>query len=324
VYKVCIVGGGQIGSRHLQGLASVNVPIEIFVVDPSPDSLEVARQRFQEVKGQGFVRDVHYIQDITLLPVSLDLCIVATSSHVRFGIMDYLTSSHKVHNYILEKVVFQSSKQFDEMLTRIAAQGSYAWVNCARRMYPGYHELKKLFEGEKTLKIKIAGGDWSLGCNAIHYLDLFAYLSGESHLTIDASCLEPRIYRSKREGYAEFSGTISGTVRGRNEIVLTSQVGSVEATEIVFRSENITAIVDEAGRTVELSSNGQGRAQTLPFESLFQSQLTHIFVQDILKSGTCSLSTLEESAAIHKPLIEALLRHMNQYDDKLHDHCPIT
>ena len=48
MHQIAIIGAGQLGSRHLQGLAKLQLPCQVHVVDPSPKSLEVARQRFAE------------------------------------------------------------------------------------------------------------------------------------------------------------------------------------------------------------------------------------------------------------------------------------
>lgn len=325
MYKICIVGGGQIGSRHLQGLAPVNLPVEIFVVDPSQKSLDTAQQRLHAVASREFVEKVHYLKSLEGLPDVLDLCIVATNSHVRYGVMNFLLRSRDIKNYVLEKVVFQSSEQFEEMLPRIEFAGARAWVNCPRRMYPGYHDLKQRLAMEKRLHIEVAGGDWGLGCNAIHYLDLLAYLSDSADYTIDSSQLEPRIYPSKRDGYVEFSGTLTAQLHNGNKIFLISKVGSDSINRLVFKSEKITVVVDEVGRKIEWSSSEQsGDADIVPFESRFQSQLTYQFAQDILRTETCSLPTLEESSRIHKPLLDAFLQHLNRYSDEFFDHCPIT
>ena len=42
---VLIAGAGQLGSRHLQGLAAAEASLRIFVHDPSNDSLARAEAR---------------------------------------------------------------------------------------------------------------------------------------------------------------------------------------------------------------------------------------------------------------------------------------
>ena len=50
VPTVLLVGAGQLGSRYLQGLASVRSPFKIFVVDPAPKSLDQSRERVNIVE----------------------------------------------------------------------------------------------------------------------------------------------------------------------------------------------------------------------------------------------------------------------------------
>ena len=66
-YSIAVIGAGEVGSRHLQALALLKRPVKIFVVDPSNESLRIAKERFQQVcsiellwfirnpKKQGFV-----------------------------------------------------------------------------------------------------------------------------------------------------------------------------------------------------------------------------------------------------------------------------
>ena len=48
-YRVLIVGCGEIGSRHLQAVASLPQVSEIEVVDPRPEALELGRERPQTI-----------------------------------------------------------------------------------------------------------------------------------------------------------------------------------------------------------------------------------------------------------------------------------
>ena len=44
-----IIGAGQLGSRHLQGLVKYLGQLEIYVLDPSIDSLIIAQEREREI-----------------------------------------------------------------------------------------------------------------------------------------------------------------------------------------------------------------------------------------------------------------------------------
>ena len=60
-----IIGAGQLGSRHLQGLLKSEIEQVIYVLDPSENSLTVSKQRAQEVE---FMHIVKYIKDWNNIP----------------------------------------------------------------------------------------------------------------------------------------------------------------------------------------------------------------------------------------------------------------
>lgn len=44
MYKIAVIGAGQLGSRHLQGLKLSKLKSDIWVVDNNPNSLQIAQQ----------------------------------------------------------------------------------------------------------------------------------------------------------------------------------------------------------------------------------------------------------------------------------------
>ncbi|MCV3262394.1 Gfo/Idh/MocA family oxidoreductase [Vibrio harveyi] len=61
--NLLIIGAGQLGSRHLQALAQLDDKFSIYVLDPFEQSLEVAKQRYQEV-AQETSPEVTYVTDM--------------------------------------------------------------------------------------------------------------------------------------------------------------------------------------------------------------------------------------------------------------------
>ena len=41
MFKILLVGAGQIGSRYLEGLAKLNINFEVIVIEPNLDSLNI-------------------------------------------------------------------------------------------------------------------------------------------------------------------------------------------------------------------------------------------------------------------------------------------
>lgn len=53
MYKVAIIGAGQLGSRHLQGLKGAASSLAITVLDSSKESLQVSKERYEAIPAVG-------------------------------------------------------------------------------------------------------------------------------------------------------------------------------------------------------------------------------------------------------------------------------
>src|SRR6185295_6672376 len=100
--NIILVGAGQIGSRHLQALTLLKTNAQIDVVDPSRESLDTTRQRFEEAQKNSKARhEVRYSTEISSqLKKSYDFGIIATSSAVRRNSVDQLLKVSTVKNLI--------------------------------------------------------------------------------------------------------------------------------------------------------------------------------------------------------------------------------
>lgn len=138
--RVAIIGAGQLGSRHLQGLLKSKSEQVIYVLDPSESSLKISRNRAQEIKNN---HNLLFITDWNKLPNYLDLVIVSTGANVRSKVVSKLLTDFKVKNLILEKVLFQDLKSYSEINNLINKTKTPTWVNHPRRMFNHYQEIKK-------------------------------------------------------------------------------------------------------------------------------------------------------------------------------------
>ena len=109
-YNVALIGAGQLGSRHLQGLAKTKCPLNIVVIDPSIENLKIAEDRWGEIQND-VKHQIRFNQDLSQLDRSdLFATIVATGANVRRKVVEELfkCAAH-VRFLILEKVLFQKN-----------------------------------------------------------------------------------------------------------------------------------------------------------------------------------------------------------------------
>lgn len=317
MYKVAIIGAGQLGSRHLQGLKSASLPLSITVMDSSEDSLRVAKERYEAVPIIG-EKDIVFVQRMEDLPLKLDLVIIATGSKPRASIIKGLLNHSEVRYMILEKVLFPQLSDYDEIGQLLESKGVRAWVNCPRRMFGSFSIIKNKLDYSKPIQMEFAGKDWGLCCNTMHFIDVFMYLTQEDNFVIDASKVEKQIFDSKRPGYIEMKGTLHIRTTKGNNLYLTSidSYGQQSRSEIknglnLFSLDEVNGFLAIGGKEVKV-------------DTPYQSQTTGILADGILRTGFCPLSTYEKSAKYHKVFIECMLQKYNEITGEEHKVLPIT
>ena len=324
MYKIAVIGAGQLGGRHLQGLARLSLPCEIEVVDPSPTSLDTARQRLAEMPSNAAITSVNYHSSIETLPPTLDYAVIATTADVRLSVLQTLLVGRKVRSVLLEKVLFQYQGDYALAETLLAVHKVQAWVNCTRRAFPIYKLVRDFF-GEDPLKyFQVMGGGWGLGCNSIHFFDLLGMLTGNVPTEISTKDLDNVLVPSKRKNFMEFTGSLSGRF-GDTYFEITSFAESSARLLLTLRSETRTCVIDEtAGHAFFFDVKQQTPWELRNFEIPFLSQLSTAIATQILTEGSVTIPTLKQSMAYHLPLLAALGAHAAKTEGTPVDFCPVT
>ena len=86
-YKVLIVGCGELGSRHLQAVASLPIIKEIEVVDVRPEALKFGQDRLSQIPDVNRSIDFRWLSSLKEAKKIGDLCIVATKADGRYQIL---------------------------------------------------------------------------------------------------------------------------------------------------------------------------------------------------------------------------------------------
>lgn len=321
--NIALIGCGQLGSRHLQALAFVKQKVKIQVVDSSSDSLKIAESRFKEV-SQNFEGEISFHNDICDLEKKLDVVIVATNSKVRRTVIEQLVANSTVEFLILEKVLFVKEEDYKIVENILIKNNIKAWVNCARRMMDFYQNLQKELSG--PIHFMATGNDWGLGCNGIHLLDLFAYLIKEQNIILSNHLIDKTIIESKRQGYIEFTGTITGYTN-KHSFHITSFSNDSSPIHIIINTPIVRYIIQEGGTSkVWISKLENGWIwEEQSFIMPFQSQLTNRVVDTILEGGTCDLTTYKESSVLHLLFLKNLISFLQTINsDKTINECLIT
>jgi hypothetical protein len=319
-----IIGAGQLGSRHLQGLVKIETSQKIYVVDPSLDSLEVAKSRANEIVHS---TEIIYLNSWESLPTNFDLVIVATGASVRSQIVKDLLSKYTVRNLILEKILFQDLKSYSDIKKLLQDTKTHTWVNHPRRLAPYYIDIKNIIAqtGEKVV-FNVIGSNWGLACNALHFIDLCSFLTGSTVSRLDLDWLENEIIESKRANNIEFNGTVKGMMENNSIFTISSLGGSINDITVIISTNTNRWIVQE-GRSqslIHMSANDGFKPHIINFTIEFQSSLTTKIAESIFNNKAVVIPDYDQACASHIPFIEAALHKYTQITNIETNICPIT
>ena len=325
---ILIAGAGQLGSRYLQGLANCQNTLDIYVQDISKQSLQIAKQRWEEVcqttlAVNGMFTDPAYQNQITFvssfdqLPKQIDFAIVATNADVRTQVVKQIAAQCDVQFWILEKILAQSVTALDDLFT-LTQNSTGAWVNIPRRMMTWHQQIREKLQSDIPLNITGSGSLWGMACNAIHYLDLVSWWSDEKLKGIDASKLDSKWIESKRKGFFEVTGKITAVYSGGTRLVLeSSREGS--SFKINVERHNSVWEIDES-KGIAVGSDGV----VINGKNEMQSTMTSKLVDDILAGKNCDLPKLSDSVELHRIFLCSLIEHWNRVHDSNIKTLPIT
>lgn len=308
VHHIAIIGAGQLGRRHLQGLVRSTRAMSVHVVDPSEASRE-AVENFIGSSEAGTLPPIHVHASLEALPPELDLVIVATSANERLDVVEGLVRVSKIRHLVLEKFLFTDSNHYVRAQQLIATHDIIAWVNTPRRHFDFYRLLREQTKNDKLLQFTVDGGDWGLCCNSVHFVDLAQFLTGETNARVVAARFDDGVLASKRGSYIELTGEIEGEV-GSARFVLRSIRGSTKPITVTLHYERQTVFVAEGSGT--LWRVGEGAVDAIPLRMPYQSEMTGAIADQLLGTGTCDLTPYAESVTAHLPLLHAFAQGAGQ------------
>lgn len=320
--NIVIIGAGQLGSRHLQAMKGVKESLNIEVIDQEARALTIARQRYDDIPGVSNSR-IHYTQSFDTMPDSVDVAIISTSSANRKEAIVQLLEKTDVKYLVLEKILFQDEKDLYEVQQFIDLKKVETWVNCPMRMMPFYKLLKSEFNNQITYQI--SGSNFGLVTNLIHYLDFIGYLVGCNDFSLDTKRIDKELVPSKRDGYMELNGTISASFIDGSVLEVTClKRGDLPFFSQIFNQHKRVLINEFQQKAFWTSYQDRGKLCEVEAKIPYQSELTTILVEQLLRSGCCDLPTYQESMKTHIIMMKSLTDFINEFTEYKGKSFPFT
>ncbi len=309
--NIAVVGCGNIGYRHLQSVAALPGVQRLGVVEKNESR---AREVASAALRPSTAASLEFFTDIASLAAagSWDVVINAVTADEQVKVAQTVLDQIRPSLLLLEKPVAQSVADLDRLVQLAKGAGARVHVNCVRSAWEGYRSLRETIQNRKSpVRVDIVGTDWGYGCNAVHFVDLFRFLTGARTLSVLSSQISVEPIPNKRgEKYEDFSGTVTYKNERDDVLVLVCAVGlrptaALRASEVTVSvrsqpSDQPIAVCAEPGPIF-------GEAGTVvPLGSLFLSQSTGKFLKDLVDSTPPGLPTLDEAAISHRAVFDAL------------------
>ena len=331
VHRATLIGVGNLGSRHLQGLAKSRNILAIECFEPNKSNIDQALERFKEI-GVNPNITLKFVDNMESLSDNIDIAIIATNSDIRATVVKELLNNKNVKNLILEKVLFQDIPSYTEIEDLVLEKGVNVWVNHPRRIFDIHKPFLSEIRKSKKLAFQVSGINWGLGSNGLHFLDLLVWLTHteDKEIEIEWNKMGRSVSQSKRPKFKEVFGTVSGVIDNNISFSVTSLApidNEMQPPTITIVSESIKLFVDEYNGVVNYAYGNDGwKWHTLDgsFPLLFQSQMTATVVDQILEDGSCILPTYKSAKSLHVPFIQAIKKGIEEIEGKELLNCPIS
>jgi predicted dehydrogenase len=320
---VSLIGCGGVGSRHLQALLKLRRPLRIQVAEPRSHAADIGRARAEEIGVPADVR-LEWYESLEQLS-SANVTIVATLAGGRVRLISRLLERGD-RRFLIEKVACQSSEEFSQLLGALEASNAKGWVNCPRRYYTFYERLRQDLRADAPVVMKVSAGDRGLGCNAIHYLDIFHYLTGRLPASLSGAFLSPEVKANRRGAdLVEFSGSLSGRTSADDCIDITFAPAAFNGALVTISSPCVDAFADEARYFAAQSSRSDGGSwREGEYGHQNVSDVTTMIIRDILETDDCRLATAAQSSLMHSLLFDVFNDHLERVTGTRPSLCPIT
>ena len=303
-YKILLVGLGNIGIRHLEGILAVKKKLVIYIFDRNEIKyLDIANY----LKNKKTKHTIIYVKNILDLK-TIDLLILATDSLNRLNILEKIIKCTKIKSILLEKVVFLDSTSFNKAIKLIKLHKIKAWVNCIRREVSFYNKLKNNLKKSK-FKIHYTGYKWGLASNLIHFIDLFFYFSISKNISYFTK-FNSKKYITKRSNYHDIHGLIKIKDSYKNELILEDDIKYKKNLLKIEINNKKYIIKNNLVYLKNLKLNRLNKNNDLDDEKV--SVITTRFINKILKKKKINLANLEESYSYHKILFTIVKRYLKK------------
>ena len=293
IVKILLVGCGNIGYRHLEGLLNTDLSLNITVIEISQLTI---KEQIKKIKQKKFKnKKINFSNNFSIRRLKFDLVICATTAYKRFDLIKKLVNRFNFSKILIEKLAFQNVNDFENALQLFKKNEIQCWVNCPRREFKLFKKIKRQNKNINRLSIDVSGDKWNMASNSIHIFDLF-YFFVNTPVNFTQKKINLKKIPSKHHNFFELTGKFK--IYNKKYSISMSDQRKKRGFTIKIKTPKTKYYIDENKKFVKVSANNKifFKKITIPL----QSQTTKSFIKRIAYNKKILLPTLLEAYLPHK------------------------
>tara|TARA_B100001287_G_scaffold273260_1_gene276375 strand:- start:2199 stop:3149 length:951 start_codon:yes stop_codon:yes gene_type:complete len=311
-----IIGLGKLGVRHLQGLLNADIPAHIYCVELNLNAVKDAKEKSLEINHECVLIFLNEIPK----GINFQIGIQSTNSSERYHLSKKLLETNNVEHLIIEKVIFTKAHKYSLFSHDLKQVKTKCWVNHVRRLFPHYQSIQKKLDSKIPISGSVSGSGWGLASNALHFIDLFEFLSQSK---VNEICTEglQEFFPGKRKGYIEINGLLK--VKFENSSTLFIYCGDGDFNGIAINISN--------GGHHYYINEGQGNIMSDPLKNTTQNihplmvtQTTADVTKELLIRDECNLPNYSNIHETHEMFIKSLNHYFQKHPNEIITSLQIT
>lgn len=316
--NILLFGLGNIGRRYLEGILKVREVQEIHIIEKNDNSIVDLKKKYSK---EIISKKIFLASSIdNLILKKFLITIVSTTAINRYKILFNIKKKLESSYFIIEKVLGQSEIELKK-IKNLFSNHPKAWISSPRRSMVWYKNIREKIYKEKELNFSIEGYNWGMACNAIHFIDLVSWITGEKIVSIETDGLDKSWIKAKRDGFWEIMGDLN--IIYSNKVSLKMKCNQDKSDKknyiISIKNKNCYFEIDEQK---SLAKFNKVKKINGIFSNL--SDIVPEMITILIQTGNCEWTRLEDSIFSHQKFIRSLFAHWKKNKSSKLDTLPIT
>ena len=317
--KSLVVGAGNIGIRHIQGLSKLDEKnINIYLFDISKEYLSRFKNEINDLKKK--VNFIFITGDFeSIKNINFDITIISTTADSRVKSLLLILNKINTKLILLEKPICHSIGDLN-LLQNISSKKIF--INFPSRYCDWHIKIKNKIQKDyphEILNVLITGRNVGIACNISHYVDLINMWTKCYPLSVNNSYLG-NWKNSKRKGFYELEGSIQIFFQNNHKLELFSDNKYDE-----FK----ISICNKLNKKICTIDYNKGYAKFEDEEIIygkikFQSESTNKLYTILTKEKKHDICNLDLAVKCYDKILNSLIDHWNKKNNSNVEQIMIT